>query len=116
MDPTALTVLVIAVAFLVTTLAAVPLAYLLGSRRRRKDDAPGAARKPDDCGCDHNLALHDLGSNECHGELERPHYDSRGNRNGNQWTRCPCRQFTGVRPLDLSYLTGLQLPAPDGEQ
>lgn len=69
--------------------------------RRVPESRPG----PQQCGCTHPLAMHDPKTDECHGQVLRRNMRSkRGDWIGDQWMPCPCRQYTGEKPLDLSVL------------
>lgn len=66
--------------------------FLVGRLARRR--GPQAPAVPT-CGCGHPMALHDRGTDECHGEIRRPHYYKTGERSGYEWAPCRCRRYLG---------------------
>lgn len=94
------------------TLAGGILGYLARPRRRPPD--------PETCGCTHHRAIHDPETNECHGTIETQLYDVFNNKSGIEQRQCPCRCYTGLRPIDLDLdglwpNTGHPLRRLDGE-
>lgn len=87
-------------------LAGMGLGRVWPARRR----GPKKSIEPN-CGCEHDLALHDQQTGKCHGIVTRPHYMKSGERLGKEHVPCTCRQYTGPEPLTTYYapeLTGLE--------
>lgn len=81
---------------------------ILGVPRLRTKPIPNPSAAL--CGCGHDLAVHDPETSKCHAQIERPHYRKDGYHNGNEYVACPCRVYTGPRPIDQVFPPRLQLP------
>ena len=77
---------------------------------RRKPVLPVAPTVPM-CPCGHDIAIHDPTSSHCRGSIRREHYYKGGDRNGWEWTPCPCRRYLGPELLrDIWTGPGPALP------
>lgn len=78
------------------TLTGGVVGYLVRPRRRPPD--------PQQCGCTHHLAVHDPETGECRGMVNRTDYVAAIDDYRDRWAPCPCRQYTGEKPLNLDSI------------
>jgi hypothetical protein len=64
--------------------------YMFGRRA-------GVRARPNTCSCGHGYGSHKDGR-RCWAENRRAHYTRHGDRNGNEWARCPCLRHDGPLP------------------
>ncbi|MEV4129652.1 hypothetical protein [Nocardia sp. NPDC049707] len=64
--------------------------WAVGRFGRRSAAQPAGAQ----CGCGHDLALHDPKAGTCHAELGRK------TMVGRVWVQCTCRRYTGPVPVE----------------
>jgi hypothetical protein len=71
------------------------------SRIRKVAEAKNAPLLPSPlrpCSCSHGYGVHEEGRS-CQEQVKRAHYNSLGERAGNEWVTCSCLLFDGQRPL-----------------
>lgn len=94
--------------------ATLGLAVLLLRGRRAKPAPPNPNAAT--CGCDHDYAVHDVETGRCNAEILREHYQNHGTRNGWEWVKCPCKNYSGPKPIDTLFQPRLQLPPSKDQQ
>lgn len=62
------------------------------------------------CECSHTSSMHEDKIGKCKDSLRRPHYTSRGDRNGYEYIKCPCLHYVG--PPSLNDLLSLPSTYP----
>lgn len=55
------------------------------------------------CACTHVISAHGDGDGPCTADLKREHYQSGGDRNGWEYVPCPCKRYTGPKPIDSFF-------------
>lgn len=69
------------------------------SRAPRSDARPPSLI----CGCDHQLAMHDPQTNRCHRVISAPVWNDHEEMFIDEQVQCPCRQYTGDKPVDTYF-------------
>lgn len=93
----------------VTGVAIYGVGFLSGRASRRRTKPADSYR----CGCAHSYAMHDPATGECHATIMVTVRDT-GSITGYSRERqqCPCRHYTGEKPLNLDDLDIPGLPRP----
>ncbi len=89
--------------------------YLFGVQVGRRQKVPLPPVMPElKCGCEHELAMHDPSTSRCHDDSEvRSKYNARGVHIGYETIACPCRQYTGPKPIDTVFQPRIALPGSE---
>lgn len=89
-------------------------AFGLGLTRGRSQRTPAQPRPVELlCGCSHEMAYHDPATGKCHEDSDEYIFDPRIKRSVAK--PCPCRQYTGPKPIDTVFQPRLVLP-PSSEE
>ena len=90
------------------------IGWVIGARSR-VDGGVGGNRVLPICACEHPYGAH-LDGGECQEDVERPHYNEYGSRNGFEYVDCVCAKYTGPEPLSSDIWVPPMLPTTEADR